>query len=191
MGKMTFILGGARSGKSAFAQRLAGQRGAQVAYVATAEALDPEMAARIAAHRQARPAGWITLELPRQAGERLHQNPPQADLIILDCLTLLVSNALLSVAGNEDAPDEATTSAVVEAEVSALLHAIQESSAEWVVVSNEVGMGLVPSYPLGRLYRDLLGKANVQLAQAADEAYFLVAGLPLPLHQMVAPGFEA
>lgn len=188
MGKLTFILGGARSGKSALAQRLAGQRATRVAYVATAQALDSEMASRIAAHRRARPAQWLTLELPCGVGAALRREPPQADLVLLDCLTLLVSNALLAAAGDEQAPDESAVARAVEAEVSALLLAIQESSFEWIVVSNEVGMGLVPPYPLGRMYRDLLGKANVQLAQVASEAYFLIAGMPIPLHQLAVTG---
>ncbi|MDI6694976.1 MAG: bifunctional adenosylcobinamide kinase/adenosylcobinamide-phosphate guanylyltransferase [Anaerolineales bacterium] len=179
--KLTLILGGARSGKSTFAEGLASRSGEEVVYIATAQALDEEMAQRIATHQQKRPQSWQTLEIPLNVGQRLLDNPPQADVIVLDCLTLLVSNALLTAAPDVDQPDERAAQAQVTAEIEALEAAIQSIPAAWIVVSNEVGMGLVPPYPLGRIYRDLLGWANQRLARRADCVIFMLAGLPMRL----------
>jgi adenosylcobinamide kinase / adenosylcobinamide-phosphate guanylyltransferase len=179
MGKqLIFILGGARSGKSAYAQRLAEKLGgSNVVYVATAEAGDDEMRARIAAHRAKRPAGWRTMEAPQLTGLDLAGN---ARVVLLDCVTLLVSNAVIA-AGDE--VDGSTAEAAAGGEVDALLAAYTEGSATWIAISNEVGMGLVPPYPLGRLYRDALGRANQRIAAAADRVFLLVAGLPWKLNR--------
>jgi len=176
--RLTLILGGARSGKSAYAQRLAAERGTAVLYVATAEALDDEMAARIAAHRAERPARWRTLETPRYVGREISLFTAYASpqVILLDCLTLLANNVIGPL------PEPVTAEAAEAAlnvEIDELLTAYTESSAEWIVISNEVGLGLVPPYPLGRVYRDALGRANQRLAAAADEVLFMVAGLPM------------
>jgi adenosylcobinamide kinase/adenosylcobinamide-phosphate guanylyltransferase len=177
MGKrLTLILGGVRSGKSTYALRLASERGRAVVYVATAEAGDDEMAARIAVHRTERPAHWQTLEVPRSIGPAIRSSVAQADVILIDCLTLLANNLITSL------PEAATTDeaeAALNSEVDELLRAYRERDAEWIVVSNEVGLGVVPPYPLGRVYRDALGRANQRLAAAADEVLFMVAGLPL------------
>ena len=211
MGRLTLILGGARSGKSTFAERLASQNEARVAYIATAQAMDDEMTQRIAAHRSQRPESWLTLEIPAGVGQALRSNPPEVDVIVLDCLTLLVSNLLLgvdarpgergesrsdgkdrsndedlsdsesSVSADYSFDDERVALAAIEQELDELLEAICNSPAEWIVVSNEVGMGLVPPYPLGRVYRDLLGWANQRLAGTADLVYFMIAGIPMRL----------
>ncbi len=179
MGKrLTLILGGARSGKSAYAQRLAAERGARVLYVATAEAGDDEMAARLAAHRAQRPAHWQTLEVPRRIGAAIRISTGTAEVIVLDCLTLLASNVITALPEPVTAE---TADMALKAEVDALLAAYEESTAEWIVVSNEVGLGLVPPYPLGRVYRDALGRAHQRLAVVAGEVLFMIAGLPLPL----------
>jgi len=177
----TLILGGARSGKSDYAEKLAAQSAGSVLYIATAEAGDEEMAARIAAHRRARPADWPTLEAPRDLAAALATitEPPQ--VMLLDCLTLLVSNILLA-RENEAQQD---IEQAVYAEIEALLAARRQFGAALLVVSNEVGLGLVPSYSLGRLYRDVLGRANQYLAAQADRVLFMVAGLPLAVK---APG---
>jgi len=174
---ITLILGGARSGKSAYAEELAVEIGGRVLYVATAEIGDEEMAARIEKHRQLRPTHWQTLEAPRDVGARLAVAKPTPDAILLDCLTLLVSNIILAM---EDQP-EAVVEAAVQAELEALLAARAKLDAPLIVVSNEVGLGLVPPYPLGRLYRDILGRANQRLAARADKVLFMVAGLPMTL----------
>jgi len=178
MGRLILILGGARSGKSKYAQDIAQQIGRDsVLFVATARAGDEEMKARIEKHRQERSSGWKTLEAPRNIGRAIEDGHDGATAILVDCLTLLVSNRLLEF---ED-PFSPAAKAAVMAEVQALAHCAQTVQGTILVVSNEVGMGLVPPYPLGRAYRDVLGKANQVLAQAADEAYLLVAGIPLAL----------
>ena len=182
MGRLTFILGGARSGKSTYAERLARQQSGRVLYIATAQALDEEMAGRIRQHRSQRPPNWQTLEAPSGVAAALQSLPgPQPDLVLLDCLTLLVSNLLLQACPADGEPDAQTAEVPVRAEIESLLAAIQSSPADWIVVSNEVGMGLVPPYPLGRIYRDLLGWANQQMAATADEVLLMVAGLPWKL----------
>lgn len=179
MGQLILVLGGARSGKSALAQRLAQELGGErVLFVATAEAGDEEMAQRIARHRQSRPVGWRTAEAPRQVGEVVRVSLGNATVVLVDCLTLLVSNAILPLG---IAPDLAQAEVAVQAEVDALLQVCQASAAAFIVVSNEVGLGLVPDTPLGRVYRDLLGQANQTLAAPAQAVYLLVAGLPVDI----------
>lgn len=180
-GELILILGGARSGKSAYAERLARERGGTVLFVATATAGDEEMARRIAAHRAARPAAWQTLEAPQDIAARVAAHD-SVDTVILDCLTLLTANLLLA----HEAAGEEAVARVLDAEIAALLARIATDSAAWIVVSNEVGMGLVPSYPLGRTYRDLLGRINARVAARADRAYLLVAGLSLDLKRLMA-----
>lgn len=173
--RLILILGGARSGKSAYAETLAGQLGRRVLYIATAEAKDQEMAERITAHRRARPPEWDTLEAPQHVAAALAGLDTRPDAILLDCLTLLVSNMLLAQEG--EPPGDIETA--VLAEIEAILAVRVEKAAPLIVVSNEVGLGVVPASNLGRLYRDLLGRANQQLAAQADQVIFMVAGLPL------------
>lgn len=183
---LTLILGGARSGKSHYAELLASALGQQVLYVATAEALDDEMRARVASHQARRPAEWSTLEAPLGIGPALRASPQAAlaDAILLDCLTLLVSNILLSQGAEMQGMgvDEAWTS--VETELDALLEAHQRLNTHLIVVSNEVGLGIVPAYDLGRTYRDCLGWANQKLALRAERVIWMVAGLPVDLNSL-------
>lgn len=175
---LTLILGGARSGKSDWAQRLARERGDDdVLFVATAEARDDEMSARIAAHRAARPARWHTLEAPRELARAL-ESVARARVIVVDCVTLWVSNVLLA--------EETRASVEMTREVDELLAWYRANGALLILVSNEVGMGLVPDNALGRAYRDLLGAVNKQLAESADEVFFLIAGLPLEIKARAA-----
>ncbi|MCX7840505.1 MAG: bifunctional adenosylcobinamide kinase/adenosylcobinamide-phosphate guanylyltransferase [Anaerolineae bacterium] len=169
----TLILGGARSGKSDFAQRLARERGGDdVLFVATAEARDDEMRARIAAHRASRPDTWRTLESPREVARAL-ESAARARVVVVDCVTLWVSNVLLA--------DEARAEAEMTRELDELLAWYRAHEITLILVSNEVGLGLVPDNALGRTYRDLLGAVNKKLAEYADEVFFLVAGLPLEI----------
>lgn len=175
MGRLLLVLGGARSGKSAYAQQLAEELGGgRVLFVATAEAWDGEMTQRIARHRQERPGAWRTLEAPHQVGQAIALELHDATVVLVDCLTLLVSNTILRLG---ESPDPAAAEAAVQAELTALLQTCQANVATYIVVSNEVGLGLVPDNPLGRLYRDLLGRANQRLAAQAEAVYFMVAGL--------------
>lgn len=177
MGRLLLVLGGARSGKSAYAQRLAQELGgSRVLFVATAQAWDEEMAQRITRHQQERPAAWRTLEAPHQVGQAIALELHDATVVLVDCLTLLVSNTMLRLS---ESPDPAAAAAAVQTELTALLQTCQANGATYIVVSNEVGLGLVPDNLLGRLYRDLLGQANQRLAQQAEAVYFMVAGLPV------------
>lgn len=181
MGKLTFILGGARSGKSSHAQRLAAEDGGSVAFIATAQALDNEMAARIQNHQANRPPDWLTLELPTSIGRAVKELPISRDVIVLDCLTLLASNLLMQQTREEGSVDEESAVRLVDKEISELIDAIQCGPSRWIIVSNEVGMGLVPPYPSGRLYRDLLGSVNQRIAAQADQVIFMISGLPMVL----------
>jgi adenosylcobinamide kinase/adenosylcobinamide-phosphate guanylyltransferase len=176
--KLTLILGGARSGKSAHAQKLAAAEGDHVLYVATALALDAEMAARIAAHRAARPAGWRTLEAPRQVGRAIREAGEGFDAVIVDCLTLLASNVL---SGLPEPLEAAAAEAALGEEVEGLVETYRQSTARWIMVSNEIGLGIVPANALARIYRDALGRAHQRLAALAETVLLMVAGIPVAI----------
>ncbi len=173
--KYIFILGGARTGKSRFAQELAGRLGNKVLFIATGEPLDEEMQARIDEHKKARPKSWRTLEIPTNIGRQLEVEIGDAEVVIIDCLTLLASNRL------GDELDYLKAEKQVLAEINELITCIDKLNASVIIISNEVGMGLVPETKLGRVYRDLLGRANQLIAQHANEVYFMVAGLPMKI----------
>jgi adenosylcobinamide kinase/adenosylcobinamide-phosphate guanylyltransferase len=173
---MRFILVGARCGKSRFAQELAAKLGKRVLFVATCEPLDEEMNARIKAHQRSRPRNWNTLETPTDVAEAMKGKIGDAKVVIIDCMTLLVSNLM----GTEEL-DSDTLEKKVTDELENLIAFVKTSKAHFIIVSNEVGLGLVPPYPAGRVYRDALGMANQMLARHADEVYFMVAGIPIPL----------
>lgn len=177
MAKIVVFTGGARSGKSTRAEQYAARLGLPVIYVATAEAGDGEMQERIALHRERRSAAWRTLEVPLEVGAALRE-VGEGSVVLLDCLTLLVSNVLLA---HEAAPQPS-----VDREIDGLLAAAQERDLTLIVVTNEVGMGLVPDYPLGRVYRDLLGRAAQRVAAAANEVYLVVAGITVELRALEA-----
>lgn len=171
MGKIVFITGGARSGKSRLAESLTEGFGTPLCYIATGEARDEEMAVRIAAHRSRRGNGWQTVEEPIRLMEALKAAEGRFQAVLVDCVTLWLTNLLLS---HEDA-DRAL------AEARALAALLPELTIPIVLVSNEVGMGIVPENALARSFRDLAGKANQTLAAAADEVYVTISGIPLKL----------
>lgn len=174
--KITLILGGARSGKSSHAQRLAEATGSPVTFIATAQALDEEMTARIQKHRLERPTSWETLEIPCNLASHVPQIKSQ--VVLLDCITLLISNLLMQFV-TDDLVDETPFFLSIEKEIEALIAAIHTQDQDWFIISNEVGLGLVPPYPMGRAYRDALGWANQRLARDADKVLFMVAGIPM------------
>ncbi len=175
--RLILILGGARSGKSAFAERLARQRG-NVLFVATAQALDEDMKRRIAAHRRIRPSDWSTLEEPLALASAIPSALQGHETCLLDCLTLWVSNLLLSMEDKPAAEEE------ILAAAERVLDVYRESSATWIVVSNEVGLGVVPPSPLGNKFRDVLGRVNQAVASYADEVYLMVAGMALEIRSL-------
>lgn len=179
--KLTFILGGARSGKSDYAQWLAHERGGdEVLFIATAEAGDEEMRSRIEKHRAERNTHWRTLEATRNLACALTDAPP-ARVVLLDCVTLWISNVLLNASSDSGSNAQSTAAEKCLSEVDELLGWHRAHDAELIAVSNEVGMGIVPDNELGRVYRDLLGAVNRKIAAEADEVYFMVAGIPMQI----------
>ena len=178
--ELILITGGARSGKSALAELLARRR-ERVLFVATAEALDSDMERRIAAHRSQRPSEWDTLEEPLDLASAIPAALDGYDVCLLDCLTLWVSNLLLSLESSPNVEEEILSA------VERLLDVCESSSASWIVVSNEVGLGIVPASSLGRLYRDILGRVNQIVASRADRVYLTVAGLALDVKALGVP----
>ncbi len=172
---ITLILGGARSGKSSYAQRLAEESGTSVTFIATAQALDDEMSTRIQKHRAERSSGWETLEIPFDVASCVGQI--ESKVVILDCVTLLISNLLMQFV-KDDLVEEVPFMAAVQKEINELINVIREQGQDWLIVSNEVGLGLVPPYQMGRVYRDAIGWANQQLAREADKVIFMIAGIP-------------
>ena len=172
--KLTLILGGARSGKSSYAQSLAEKTGKSVTFIATAQAMDEEMSMRIQKHRADRPLSWETLEIPFEIASRAQV---KSDVVILDCITLLISNLLMQFVKN-DLVDEAPFMEAIQKEINELISTFRDCEQDWFIVSNEVGLGLVPSYQMGRVYRDAIGWANQRLAREADKVIFMVAGIP-------------
>ena len=169
--RTVLVLGGVRAGKSAFAVARARALGGRVAFVATAEAGDEEMAARIARHRAERPPAWRTVEAPLALASALAALESEADVVVVDCLNLWVANML------HQRP--ALTDADLMAEAAQLAAAATRSRASLILVSNEVGWGIHPETALGRRFRDALGLVNQVAARAADEVVLMVAGCPL------------
>ncbi len=167
--KIYFITGGARSGKSAFAESLARDVGARRAYLATAQALDPEMVARIDHHRRRRGSSWDTFEEPLAVEELVGKLSGRYQVLLIDCLTLWLSNIM----ARSDRDDD------ILGRVRSLSAALREFTGTVIVVSNEVGLGVVPDNPLARRFRDLAGFLNQEIARVADEAFFLAAGIPM------------
>jgi adenosylcobinamide kinase/adenosylcobinamide-phosphate guanylyltransferase len=189
---LTLVLGGARAGKTTFAEQLVARHAGAVCYVATAEPLDDEMRARIAAHRSSRPPHWTTIESPLEVTAALN-NIEQPSAVLLDCLTLWTSNLLLrELDSDKITPERAkrAEAAAIEA-VTSLLGWQSTTGVALYVVSNEVGLGVTPPYALGRVFQDVLGRLNQRVAAAASEVYLVVAGMALPLKALGASGIDA
>ncbi|GJQ24804.1 bifunctional adenosylcobinamide kinase/adenosylcobinamide-phosphate guanylyltransferase [Candidatus Brocadia sapporoensis] len=183
MAKITFVLGGARSGKSAFAEGLA-KKYKEVSYIATAEANDDEMRERIQSHRVRRPLSWKTFESPYHVDTVVSGCNDKAGLILIDCITLYITNMLLrgepaNSTGCSDMRDEVSKQRreLILSEIRKLNRVCHESRSDVIIISNEVGLGIVPDNALSREFRDIAGCANQILAGEADEVYFMVAGI--------------
>lgn len=181
MARIILILGGARSGKSSYAEKLASGLSENVLYVAPAVAYDDDMRRRIAAHRQARPATWRTLESSHQLASPLAEGLGTKQVVLIDCLTMWVSNVLMD---HPDFPfhgDKDTTplQQKLSRESEQVLALARERDITLIAVSNEVGLGVSPPYPSGHVFREILGRINQIWAAGADEVYLVVAGIPL------------
>ena len=184
MGKIVYITGGARSGKSSFAQQKAFQFHPNVVYIATAIPIDGELEDRIQKHRSARPRECQTIEIYKDMGGAIQMIDKDMEAIIIDCLTIMVSNLMLEQDlswDNMKARQIDELEGYIVSQVVELIGAIESSHLTAFIVSNELGMGLVPPYPLGRIFRDIAGRINQLVAKQSDEAYFLVSGLPVKL----------
>jgi len=168
MAKIILVLGGARSGKSTYALELA-KRYKKVGFIATCQGLDKEMERRILKHRSVRPKNWKTFEEPKELAVLLKKMGNGFDCIIIDCLTLLVSNLILSGCSEKEVLNKST----------AILRQLRNKKAKILLVSNEVGLGIVPASKLGRDFRDIAGKVNQIFANDADSVVFMVSGMPL------------
>jgi adenosylcobinamide kinase / adenosylcobinamide-phosphate guanylyltransferase len=168
---ITLVLGGARSGKSRWAQELAAQF-RRVTYLATARASDAEMREKIARHQRERSSKWRTVEVPTNLPEKIRSESEDADVLVIDCFTLYVAN-VMRVGQKSDAHNGSC--------IGDLRDAIRSSTTSIIAVSNEVGSGVVPAYRNGRVYRDMLGQLNQEVARIADTVVLMVAGLPFPV----------
>ncbi|MBI5285462.1 MAG: bifunctional adenosylcobinamide kinase/adenosylcobinamide-phosphate guanylyltransferase [Chloroflexi bacterium] len=190
---LTLILGGARSGKSDLAQRLAAASRRDVLVVATMQPRDDELRLRVAQHQATRPAGWRTIEEPHDVVAALEEHARPGGFVIVDCMTMWVSNLLIARLGDGDdieVEDAAAATEQVLGRAQALAEWASTYDGDLAVVTNEVGLGVVPAYALGRAFRDALGGANAALARAASQVYYLVAGLAIELKSAGAQALD-
>lgn len=179
--KRSLILGGARSGKSACAESLAAGTGKEVVYIATARADDGEMAARIAHHRLQRPAAWTTIEDPIALGDALDRWCAPHRIVLIDCLTLWLSNLLFSDATDFPEVGNVTLPALFHEQRARFLQALEQTRGDVVLVSNEVGMGIVPVGAISRCFADEAGRLNQAVAARCERVVLVAAGLPMAL----------
>jgi|SRR5215471_9984222 len=187
--RFVLVLGGARSGKSALAERLAANSGRSVAFIATATASDEEMRERIEQHRAARPSGWQTIEEPLDIALAVRRAAAIADVLLLDCITIWLANWMMRDQGIEHhalLPAGKLQDNDALSAVDALLEVVESlpEGKTLIAVTNEVGLGIVPDHPLGRAYRDTLGYVNQRLARAADRVYLMVAGMAVDIKRL-------
>ena len=177
----TLVLGGARSGKSAYGEKLAAQSGREVVYIATARSGDGEMAARIRQHRSDRPQHWTTVEEPLMLADAVARHSASGTLVLIDCLTLWLSNLMFSSGSNYPYVGLVTLPPLLAEQRAALLDVLANAPGDILLVSNEVGMGIVPMGAVSRCFTDEAGRLNQHVAAVCDRAVFVAAGLPLVL----------
>lgn len=191
---LTFILGGARSGKSELATKLAAASGRDVLFVATMRELDDEMRARVAVHRAERPPAWRTIEAPVDLVQTAQSQARGSEFVVVDCVTVWIANRLMDALPDpEHTPAESVDGVMADVtrEVSELASWAAAFQGEVAIVSNDVGSGVVPAYRLGRIFRDATGTANKTFATAAGRAYYVVAGMALDLRALGAVPIDA
>lgn len=181
LGRIVLVTGGARSGKSRFAEKYAAEHGRRVAYIATAQVYDEEMAFRVKLHQNRRPAAWQTYEAPFDAHLALREAGHGHDMILFDCLTLYISNILCSLPAVDDSDKNYQ---LVREKIEALIAQAQDNEGTAIFVTNEVGAGIVPEARLAREYRDVAGIANQIMAGAADEVWLVACGIPLDIKEL-------
>lgn len=181
MGRIILVTGGARSGKSRFAEQYVARVGRHIGYIATAEVYDEEMAFRVKLHRQRRPAEWKTYEAPLDAHKALREAGRECDAVLFDCLTLYMSNILCSL---DSIADSHQNYSLAKEKLDALIEQAKANQGTTVFVTNEVGSGIVPGEHLSREYRDIAGIANQWMARAADEVYLVVCGLAVNIKKL-------
>lgn len=186
MGKIIYISGGARSGKSIFAEKMCKDLSDKVAYIATSEIFDEEMRDRVKKHKAQRPKSWDTYEAYKDLDEIVRSISENNDTALLDCLTVMVNNLMfhsnidIETASFDDI-DKLEQS--IDAEITKLIGAAVSQDINLVIVSNEIGMGIVPENKLSRIYRDIIGRSNQKCAAMSDEAYFVVSGIAVKIKE--------
>ena len=168
MGKILFIIGGSRSGKSSFALQRAKEKKGRVAFIATCSPRDREMQIRVALHRKNRPRHWKTFEFPEDITALINKIGSKFEMLIVDCLTLLISGLM----------EKKYKESAIKNKIEEMLKAFKKCPSDAILVSNEVGLGIVPQNKLARDFRDIAGRVNQMAAKASDEAFFLVSGIP-------------
>lgn len=181
MGKIILVTGGARSGKSRFAEDYVAEHGKQIGYIATAQVLDEEMRFRVKLHRERRPSNWTTFEAPFDAHLALKEAGKSCDAVLFDCLTMFLSNILCS---RESIDDSGKNYAAVKGKLDLLIEQAKANEGTTVFVTNEVGSGIVPDNQISREYRDISGLVNQAVAKAADEVYLVVCGIPVDIKKL-------
>lgn len=185
MGKAILVTGGARSGKSSYAEKLAKELHGNVLYIATSIPFDEEMKTRIKKHRESRPDGWDTYEGFRGLGKVVAEKGRKYDTILIDCITVMIANLLLDYIGmdNGDAAyeDFLEAESEIKKEIDDLLAGISQTKAIVIIVTNELGSGIVPENLMSRVFRDVAGRMNQYIAEQCDEVFITVCGLPLRL----------
>jgi adenosylcobinamide kinase / adenosylcobinamide-phosphate guanylyltransferase len=184
LGKLILVTGGAKSGKSSFAEGLTKRIGENILYIATAIPFDEEMKLKIHRHREQRPSNWETLEAYKDFDKNLQGRIAGKSACMLDCITIMLSNIVFEESIEWDkicAEDFKMLESKAKDEVEKLLNVIACSDIPFVVVTNEIGMGIVPDNALARMFRDIAGRANQILAKAAEEVYFCVSGIPMKI----------
>lgn len=182
MSNIVLVTGGARSGKSNFAEELCKKQNNNTAYIATSVAFDDEMKDRIKKHQESRPNEWKTYEIYKDIHSIVKQIDKNHNTVLLDCLTLMVNNLMFTYGidvENACADEINEIEEYIKEQLTKLLDALRDTNLYFVIVTNEVGMGIVPENKLSRIYRDFVGRANQQIAKVSDEVYFVVSGIPM------------
>lgn len=184
MGKLILVTGGARSGKSTYAEHLAKEMGSDILYIATSIPFDDEMKLRIKKHREQRPSGWDTLEAYSGLDEKMADRLDDKQAVLVDCMTIMTTNLMMERCSDWDNLTAQVTQDMEQytvREVQKLLETAKKADIPFILVTNEVGMGVVPEYASGRLFRDIAGRVNQIIAREADEVYLCVSGIPVKI----------